>query len=122
MTVAYLNTKPQKANLKPLVKPMHFSQLKEELNYIQEEVAFYKKLLRLGIQNGTSRNKPTLYFLLDAFSKYEEKVIPELDHFIGVNEKAINLQNNMTALRQQLKDLKLQFFPLFSELQTFSIW
>ncbi len=130
MTVASLNTDVRSVKLKPIFQHPPVQQWKEELDFLQLEIVFYKRLLRMGLQNGQASKKQLLFTLLEAFSKYEDVFLPEIRNdiqafstrSIGQNNAVFACQQKMEQHNLMLRDMKAKTFLLATEFQKITLW
>jgi hypothetical protein len=128
MTVALQPAESRLPRLK-LVRKQHQSQTwQKDLDFMENEVQFFRRLLKAGLLNGADRNKPELYALLDDFSELQDNMLPELWKSLGVvddeegSEAELSFVKKLGQCESTLKKLKSDVFPHILEFQSFIIW
>lgn len=84
----------------------------------------------MGLQNGQASKKQLLFTLLEAFSKYEDVVLPEIRNdiqafstrSIGQNNAVFACQQKMEQRKLMLRDMKAKTFLLATEFQKITLW
>ncbi len=130
MTVASLNTEAHSAKLKPIAQHAPVQKWQAELDFLQKETIFYKKLLRMGLNNGQSSKKQLIFNLLEAFSRYEDVFLPEMQGDLHVfsaksgdpGQDTLAYQKKMEHHKVALMDMKAKAFLLVSEFQKITVW
>jgi hypothetical protein len=130
MTVALSPNASQPVKLRPLTRQPQVRQWQDELNYLEMEVTFYQKLLRMSIGNGQPESKPSMYKLLNEFSGYLDTTVPDLKKALDAlhlpadtgTEAASAFQRQLEHHRLALRILKTGVFPHISDMQKFTIW
>ncbi len=130
MIIALQNKNARLVELKPAEKKLLIRKWQSELDYLEKEVAFYKQLIRTGIQNSGIQNRSSLGVLLRNFSKYEKVVLPEmrLDFSKCIKqvemqeETSLSFQKKLETYQQKLGKMKKKVFSLSPSFQRITIW
>lgn len=130
MIIALQNKNARLVELKPAEKKLLIRKWQSELDYLEKEVAFYKQLIRTGIQNSGIQNRSSLGVLLRNFSKYEKIVLPEmrLDFSKCIKqvemqeETSLSFQEKLETHQQKLGKMKKKVFSLSPSFQRITIW
>lgn len=118
------------AKLRPIAKQAPISQWQAELEHLLKELAFYQKLLKMGINSCPENKKPSFYRLLEEFSDYSDTVVSTMKKELatfgesGDAEPAliIAFHKRMEVHRIKFFTMKESVFPLTQHLQKITIW
>ena len=129
MTHAQLHTDTKTVGTKRPLPALPIHQWQNELNYLEQEIIFYKKLLGMGLHNGSEAKKPQMYALLEALSECGDVIFPSMHSAIKKWEgkqnrptkDALAFENKLNRHLIKLRNIKHQIFPLFPEFLQFTI-
>ncbi len=129
MKTALFPTASPTVKLMPLSKQAPIHEWQEDLNFIEKEVAFYLKLLRMGVHNCTETSKLTIHRLHELFSNFYTQTITELrDELTNFDVETADssmiyyFQRKMEAHFLNLRKLKESVFPQVHNMQRINFW
>jgi hypothetical protein len=123
------NEKPA-ATLRPMLRPTDFRHWQNELDHFEQEVKFFRQLVRMGVTNGSQHSKPALFHLLDELSGMQENDLAELRNELAVlaenkhgeRQSGLPFFQKMERRSAALRKLKTQVFAHANELHKITIW
>lgn len=129
MKTALSPTAAPAVKLRPLAQQVPYLQWQEDLSYLEKEVNFYQKLLKIGIPNCPENSRAMMYRLLDGFSNFLVQTLTELksqlaslDLEMAEPSLILAFQRKLDAHFLNLRELKENVFPHIHHMQRISFW